>query len=352
MHTAAPRTNRINSVRLTVPLVSGVAVALLASLLLSVNVAAEEAPGAKVIVTINDQQITEKDLARELERPDLKATLESIKDDSKTTQRFKNAVVSSIIDRELLLSAARKSQVVKSEEIKKELDTLIEQQGGRNQIEPVLKTYGTTWDTFIKGMNERVTIEKYIAADLLQNVTITDDSLKKEFAEHPERYAIPELVQARHILVRLQPTATQAEQDAALKKAQAIYSRVTAAGADFTKIAQETSEDETTKTKGGDLGRFQKGMMVPEFEQASFSLKKGEISKPIKTAFGYHIIKVEEHTQSEAPAFDAVKDRVRYSVMAQAHDKIVTAKLSELRSSAATNYVAAEYKPQEQLITK
>jgi parvulin-like peptidyl-prolyl isomerase len=193
-----------------------------------------------------------------------------------------------------------------------------------------------------------VTIEKYIAAELLKNVAITDDLLKKEFSEHPERYTVPELVHARHILVRLNPSATQPEQDAALKKAEGIYSRATAKGADFAQLAKETSEDETTKAQGGDLGGFQKGMMVPEFEQASFSLKVGEVSKPIKTAFGYHIIKVEEHTKSEAPVFDAIKDRVRYSVMSQAHDKIVTSKLAELRSAATTTYVAAEYKPQEQ----
>lgn len=314
----------------------------------ALNVRAEGSEASKVIATINGQQITEKDLATELERPDLKATLESIKDDSVTTQKFKSAVVSSIIDRELLLGAARKSQFVKAEEVKKDLDILITQQGGKAQIEPVLKTYGTTWDKFMKGMEDRVTIEKYIAAELLQSVNITDESLNKEFSEHPERYTAPELVHARHILVRIKPNATQAEQEAALKKAEDIYGRAIAKGADFTQIAKETSEDETTKAQGGDLGRFQKGMMVPEFEEASFSLKVGEVSKPVKTAFGYHVIKVEEHTKSEAPNFDTVKDRVRYSVMAQAHDKIVTAKLAELRSAANTSYVAPEYKPQEQ----
>lgn len=347
MHTAHSITHPLKQPRCSLSLITGVALALVTALIPPTPLRAEEAQRSKVIVTLNKQEITENDLARELERPDLKATLESIKDDAATTLKFKSAVVSSIIDRELLLSAARKSQFVKSDEIKKDLDSLIEQQGGRAQIEPVLKSYGTSWNTFLKGMNERVTIEKYIAAELLQNVSITDDLLKKEFSEHPERYTVPELVNARHILVRLKPGATQPEQDAALKQAEGIYSRATTKGADFIQLAKETSEDETTKAQGGSLGRFQKGMMVPEFEKASFSLNVGEISKPIKTAFGYHIIKVEEHTKSEAPAFDAVKDRVRYSVMAQAHDKIVTNKLAELRRAATTTYVAAEYKPQE-----
>jgi parvulin-like peptidyl-prolyl isomerase len=196
-------------------------------------------------------------------------------------------------------------------------------------------------------MNARVTIEKYIAAELLQNTTITEDSLKKEFSEHPERYAIPELVSARHILVRVKDSASPAEHAAALKKAQDIYARAIAKGADFAQLAAETSEDDTTKARGGDLGRFQKGMMVPEFEQASFSLKQGEISKPIKTSFGYHIIKVEEHTKSETPTFDAVKDRVRYAVMAQTHDKVVTEKLAQLRAEATISYVATEYRPDQ-----
>jgi peptidyl-prolyl cis-trans isomerase C len=319
---------------------------LIATLIASLAMCASADQGSKTIATVNGQAITEQELANELDRPDLKATLESIKDDPATVQKLKAAVVASMIDRELLLDAAKRSAIVKEDEIKKDLDILIQQQGGRAQIEPVLTSYGTTWDLFIKGMTERVTIEKYVAAELLQSVPLDDATLQKEYNAHPERYAVPELVTARHILVRLKPGASEAEQAAALKKAQEIHARAVAKGTDFAKLASEVSEDETTKAEGGNLGRFQKGMMVPEFEQASFSLPVGGISEPVKTAFGYHIIKVEEHTKSETPPFDSIKDKVRYSVMAQAHEQIVMDKLAQFRKDAAINYVDSTYKPQ------
>jgi parvulin-like peptidyl-prolyl isomerase len=318
---------------------------LLAILFASITVGAHADQASKTIVTINDQTITERELADELGRPDLKATLESIKDDPATIQKLKAAVVQSIIDRELLLSVAKHSSTIKEDDIKKELDAVITQQGGRAQIEPVLSSYGATWELFMKGMTERITIEKYITAELSQGVLLDDSALKKEFDAHPERYAAPEMVSARHILIRLNSGASEAESASAQKKASEIFTRATAKGSDFSKLASEVSEDETTKAQGGNLGHFRKGMMVPEFEEASFSLPVGEVSKPIKTAYGYHIIKVEEHTKPHTPPFESVKENVRYAVMAQAHEKLVTDKLKELRKDASISYLDAAYKP-------
>jgi peptidyl-prolyl cis-trans isomerase C len=318
---------------------------LFAALIASMTACAYADQASKAIATVNDQTITEQELTDELSRPDLKATLESIQEDPATVQKLKAAVVSSMIDRELLLSAAKRSPAIKEDEIKKDLDTLIAQQGGRTQIEPVLASYGASWELFIKGMSERVTIEKYITTELLQGPSPDDATLQKEFSAHPERYAIPEMVSARHILVRLAPGASESEAAAALKKAEHIYTQATVKDGDFSKLAAKTSEDETTKAQGGDLGRFQKGMMVPEFEQASFALPAGGISRPVKTAYGYHIIKVEEHTQAATPPFESIKENIRHAVMAQAHEKLVGEKLSQLRKDASIAYLDATLKP-------
>jgi parvulin-like peptidyl-prolyl isomerase len=109
-------------------------------------------------------------------------------------------------------------------------------------------------------------------------------------------------VRARHILIRVKgapmpgaagkPELTDEE---ALAKAQDIKKKL-AAGEDFAKLAQAESDDSGSGAKGGDLGEFKKGMMVPPFEQAAFAAKVGEVTDPVKSQFGYHIIKVEAHT--------------------------------------------------------
>jgi parvulin-like peptidyl-prolyl isomerase len=140
---------------------------------------------------------------------------------------------------------------------------------------------------------------------------VNDADVDKYYKEHPEEF---EEVRARHILI-----STEADADAgagdkdkdkdkkdadkkpktltkeeAKKKAQAILDRIRK-GEDFAKLAEENSADPGSKTKGGDLGYFTKGAMVPEFDKAAFSLKPGEVSELIETSFGYHIIKVEDH---------------------------------------------------------
>jgi parvulin-like peptidyl-prolyl isomerase len=238
-----------------------------------------------------------------------------------------------MIDKELLLKAAQASSNYKPAEIKKEVDTIIQEQGGREVVEPILKSYGTSWDAFVSDMSDRLTIEKFIEKDLLANLTVSDEQLKAAFAANPNLYAEPETVSARHILVLVKSDAPQAEQQKALDKIKGIRQRATAPGADFGKIAAETSDDPASKVDGGNLGTFQRGMMVPEFEKAAFSLKVGEISEPIKTQYGYHIIKVEKHQESQPPTFEKAKDKVRYQVMAGVHDKALQEKLTQLRSA-------------------
>jgi len=105
--------------------------------------------------------------------------------------------------------------------------------------------------------------------------------------------ATEEAVRVRYILIKPEPEAPLAKREAdALKKIMDARKRITEDGEDFAEVAKEVSEDPGSAPNGGDLGCFGKGQMVPEFEDAAFSLEKGEISQPVKTDFGYHIIQV------------------------------------------------------------
>jgi peptidyl-prolyl cis-trans isomerase C len=131
---------------------------------------------------------------------------------------------------------------------------------------------------------------------------VTDAEIKARYDAEIAKMPKEEEVRARHILVK-----TEDEAKAIIKELDA--------GKDFAELAKQKSTD-PNKSDGGDLGYFKKGQMVPEFETAAFALEKGKYSEtPVKTQFGYHVIKVEDKRTAAPPPFDKVKDQVKQVVM-------------------------------------
>ncbi len=160
--------------------------------------------------------------------------------------------------------------------------------------------------------------EKLLMEILLGQVAksaVTDAALKATYDEAAKAQKPETEIHARHILV---PTDDDAK--AALKRIKA--------GEDFAKVAKEVSKD--PGSEGGDLGWFTKDRMVPEFADAAFKLEPGQISEPVKSPFGWHIIKIEGKRQKTFPSFDEVKDQVTRYVAQKAQGELV----AELRKTA------------------
>lgn len=171
--------------------------------------------------------------------------------------------------------------------------------GGDEQVwQAILTQYGWT------EQRRRIFIRNFLIAEQIigKDITISDDDIKTYYEQHKSEYAEAEQVRASHILVN-----TKEEADAILAQLKG--------GADFAAIAKEKSLDTQSKDKGGDLGYFGRGEMDPDFEKAAFSLPVGQLSDPVKTAYGYHIIKVTDHKQAHEYTLDEVKDRVRQDLL-------------------------------------
>jgi len=132
----------------------------------------------------------------------------------------------------------------------------------------------------------------------------TDEAMKKVYEDASKQISGEQEVHARHILVETEDEAKQVAEE--LKK-----------GADFAELAKKKSKDPGA-SDGGDLGFFTKDQMVPEFSAVAFSLEPGKISDPVKTQFGWHIIKVEEKRNRKAPEFDQVKSQIESYVTRKA----------------------------------
>ena len=147
---------------------------------------------------------------------------------------------------------------------------------------------------------------------------VTADKLQKRYEERLKQMPSEEEVHARHILV-----STEDE-------AKALIAEIKK-GAAFDKLAKEKSTDKASGTEGGDLGWFKKSDMVKEFADAAFNLKKGELTEtPVKTQFGYHVIKVEDRRKAPPPAFEEMAEQLKEEMAREA----VTAQLDQLRSGA------------------
>jgi len=144
------------------------------------------------------------------------------------------------------------------------------------------------------------------AAALATDEQPTEEELQQFYEERASLYVTPEERRTRHILVNVDTGATQEQIQAAKQKAEDLRKQI-AEGADFEKLAKENSDDPGSAQLGGDIGFFGKDSLDPAYEEAMFSLKVGEVSEPVLSAFGYHIIKLEEIREQKAKPFEEVK---------------------------------------------
>jgi peptidyl-prolyl cis-trans isomerase C len=172
---------------------------------------------------------------------------------------------------------------------------------------------------------------KLLMATLLEQVgkaALTDAAMHKVYDDAVKQMAPEEEVHARHILFRAPAGDDKASKEAE-DKTKAVIERLKK-GEDFAKLAGELTEDPSGKANGGDLGFFTKEQMVPEFADVAFKLDKGQISDPVKTQFGWHVIKLEEKRSKPVPTFDEVKSQIETFVARKAQAELV----SKLRTSA------------------
>ncbi len=171
---------------------------------------------------------------------------------------------------------------------------------------------------------------------LRRTMPVTDDELRTYYDEHVEDFVVGEQANARHILFRLPPSATQQQRAEVELKIDGVL-KIAQAGGDFGELAAKYSEDPGSKDNGGDLGWFGRGEMVNEFETAVFNAKPGEIIGPVESQFGIHIIKVEGFKPEQQQPFDEIADQVKFRVLEGR-----AAAEAEIRAAALMRRIAAE----------
>ncbi len=244
----------------------------------------------KVVATINGKNITDADLA--VADSEIGQDMGTIPPDQK-----RMSLLEFLIDNQLFADAA-------------EGDKLGE---------------GPAFESRVNYLKRRALRELYF--EKVIKASVSDADAKKLYDDQVKLLKPEEEVQARHILVE--------SEDKAKELAEKIKG-----GGKFEDMAKENSKDPGSKDDGGNLGYFGHGQMVPQFEEVVFKMQKGDVSAPVQTQFGWHLIKVEDKRVKAPPAFDVVKDRILQSLLLQKASKAAV----DLRTKAKIEYVDADMK--------
>lgn len=192
---------------------------------------------------------------------------------------------------------------------------------------------GQSMEKVREAVKSGVQKQKWIEAQVEDEVKVTSAEAEEFYKSQPDSFKVPETVRASHILIQTPEGASDevlAEKKKAIDSAAARLKK----GEDFAAVAKEVSEDPGSKEKGGDLDFFAKDRMVPEFADAAWKLKKDEVSEPVKSQFGYHIIKLTDRKEAREVPFSEASERITGYLQEQKRREAIQKLVMGLREKA------------------
>lgn len=224
--------------------------------------------------------------------------------------RIFRGVLDQLVGIKLLSQEAAKRKVAVPEaEIEAQLNQMRQQFPSEDVFNQALKQQNKTVDMLKTEARSSMAIQKMLEQTLAGKIAVTPQQAQDFYDKNPDQFKRPEQVRASHILITVQQGADVAAKAAAKRKAEGVLKQVKAGG-DFAALAKDNSQDPGSAVNGGDLGFFQRGQMVPPFDEAAFTMKPGATSDLVETQFGYHIIRVMEKKEAGTVTIDEVRPQL------------------------------------------
>ena len=238
----------------------------------------------KILAKVGDKEISNIDVDHAIQG------LDPYQAQQFQTEEGRKYVLEDLVNQELLYMYAKENKMDQNEDFRKEMAEI-----------------------------EKNVLKQYVINQILTSVKLTDEEKQAFYEANKASFSNPETANAKHILVDSE------------EKANEILAQIKAGDVTFEDAAKANSTC-PSKDKGGDLGTFGRGQMVPEFEDATFAMNVGEVSEPVKTQFGYHLIKVEGKNEPTIPAYEEIADKVEKTLMFQKQGEVYKNKLDEVKA--------------------
>ena len=238
-----------------------------------------------------------------------------------------------LIDQALMAQESRRRKYkVDSVDLQKRIKQWMKQNGGKKAFEKIKNPMIRNHDDLKRELSDQMRFNQLLEEES-QCEQISEAEALQYYQDRPELFRTEELLAASHFL---KMGKTEEEFDQALEAVKSIRQRLEK-GEDFTELVRSESDD---KGNDGNLGTFGKGRMVPEFEQAAYALKPGELSQPVKTQFGWHLIQLHDRIAPKVTPFEDIKEKVIEYLTERKKDKVFEAFLDRLKAEATIEEVA------------
>ncbi len=282
----------------------------------------------RIVAIVNDAVITHADVAEEVNG--VLAEQDTPTLGSQDAGRLQQAVLDRLIDRQLLLQEAKRVGVtLGSDEVIQRLELIRQRFGSEEAFQQSLRESQTSEEELKEHIRDQLLVQKLIEAKIRSTIVVSPQEVATALEQHPELAREGDRVKASHMLVRVNDTRSDAE-------AQALAERLRAqlqAGADFAALARQHSED-AYREQGGQMDWTAQGELMPELDEALFALKPGELSAPLRSRLGFHLLRVDDRRAADRLSFVEANRAIQQQLYQQKFAAAMSRWLAELRRRA------------------
>lgn len=266
-------------------------------------------PLDRIIAKVNDKIITQSELEERIIVKMMNLQKAGIQQ-FPSKQKAMHDELELMIEERLLIDSGKKLGLkVDDESVNKAIDEIKRTNGlSDGDLEKMLQSESKSYEDYKNKIHDQILISRVVSFEIRKRAKVSAEEIEEYYSQHLKDYWIPEKLQLRHILFLMDDTLSDEEIRIKTQKAHLALKKIRS-GEDFIAVAKEFSEDISAST-GGDLGEIERGKMVPEFENAAFQLKEGEVSGLVKTPYGLHIIKIDKKISGETLPLDQVRDKI------------------------------------------